>query len=224
MHIHISCILATGERTLHYAYVQKGFVVDHLAPLWSRDSLQSLRNHIILDYGDLRKLVDGLRVTNLRIGATIGSFDVLHPGHARYLMAAKSHCDMLIVGADSDLTIKIYKKDDSRPVVPQDERLEMLLHTGYPDFVTLVDDVDKDGKWQYRLLEEVRPDVFVTSIGSYSDDQLAEIGERCADVIQLPRQAETSTSEKVRQMMMVQGKSLATQLRVLVDKLEAGEL
>jgi len=179
---------------------------------------------MILDYSDLRKLVDGLRVTNLRIGATIGSFDFLHPGHARYLMVAKSHCDILIVGADSDATIKTYKKDDSRPVVPEDERMEMLLHTGYPDYVTLVHDVDKDGRWEYGLLEAVHPDVFVTSVGSYPDDQLAEIRERCTEVVQLPRQAETSTSEKVRQMMMMQGKSLATQLRVLVDKLEAGQL
>jgi len=168
-------------------------------------------------------LVDGLKVTHARIGATIGSFDFLHPGHARYLMVAKSHCDILIVGADSDATIKTYKKDDSRPIVLEDERLEMLLHTGYPDFVTLVNDVDKEGRWQYGLLEAVRPDVFITSIGSYPDDQLAEIRERCTEVVQLPRQAETSTSEKVRQMMMMQGQSLAKQLRILAARLEAGE-
>jgi len=218
-----SCILETGERTLHSAYVQKGSIVDHTTPLSARDSLQALRNHIILDYGNLTTLVDGLRVTGMRIGATIGSFDVLHPGHARYLMAAKAYCDVLIVGADSDATIKIYKKDDSRPVVPEDERMEMLLHTGYPDFVTLVKDVDSAGCWRYGLLDAVRPNVFVTSKGSYPDDQLADIRERCEEVIELPRQAETSTSEKVRQMMMWQGKSLAAQLRVMADRLESGE-
>lgn len=218
-----SCILETGERTLHPAYVQKGSIMDHLAPISSRDSLKTLLNHVILDYGNLRKLVDGFRVTNLRIGATIGSFDLIHQGHARYLMVAKSHCDVLIVGADSDVAIKAYKKNDTLPLVPQDGRLEMLLHTGYPDYVTLVEDIGENGVWQYGLLEVVRPDVFFTSVGSYSDDQLAEILERCPDVVELPRQADTSTTELRRQMMISQGKPMADQLRIFADRLEAGE-
>jgi D-beta-D-heptose 7-phosphate kinase/D-beta-D-heptose 1-phosphate adenosyltransferase len=188
-----------------------------------RDGLTRLRNHMILDYDKLRILADGLRVTGLRLGATIGSFDMLHCGHSRYLMAAKSQCDILFVAADSDAALQIYKKDPNRPVVPEDERLEMLLHTGYVDYATLISDVDAEGKWQYGFLDAVRPDVFVTSIGSYTDEQLTDIRSRCSDVVELPRQAETSTSEKVRQLMMIQSRGIAAQLRAIADTYENGE-
>ncbi len=188
-----------------------------------RDGLTRLRNHIILDYDKLNTLADGLRVTGLRLGATIGSFDMLHAGHSRYLMAAKAQCDILFVAADSDSAIKIYKKDENRPVVPEDERLEMLLHTGYVDYATLISDVDSTGRWQYGFLDAVRPDVFVTSIGSYPDEQLADIRLRCEDVVELPRQAETSTSEKVRQLMMIQNRGFAAQLRAIADSYEGSE-
>jgi cytidyltransferase-like protein len=189
----------------------------------TRDGLSILRTRIITDYADLSKLVQGLKVTKQRIGATIGTFDFLHPGHARYLMIAKSHCDILFVGTDTDAVVKAYKKDDTRPIVPQDERLEMLLHTPYVDYASLIMDVDESGKWSYGFLDAIRPDIFITSIGSYTEEQLTNIRERSGEVLELERQAETSTSEKVRRMMISIRKPLSQKLRDLADTVEAGE-
>ena len=188
------------------------------------EMLLRLNGRIVFGYDDLRKLADGLRVTSLVVGATIGTFDLLHTGHCRYLMAAKAHCDVLFVAADSDDVVKSYKKNPNLPVVPQDERLEMLLHTGYADYVSLITDVDEEGNWQYGFLDAVRPDIFVTSIGSYPETQLADIMKRCREVVELPRQAPTSSSEKVRQMMVVSTKSAAEQLRALAERLDRGEV
>lgn len=189
----------------------------------ARDGLTLIQSHIIADYAKLRVLADGLRVTDLRIGATIGTYDMVHIGHLRYLMAAKAQCDILFVGVDSDEVVRTYKKDSKRPVVPQDERLEMILHRGYVDYATLITDVDSDGRWQYGFLDAVRPDVFITSVGSYLPEQLQDIRQRCKDVVELPRQAQTSTSEKVRQLILLQGKGLADQLRTLADRAESGD-
>lgn len=187
-----------------------------------RQGLETLNNHFIPDYERLKVLGDGLRVTNLRIGATIGSFDLLHTGHARYLMAAKAACDILFVGVDSDAVIRASNKGEDRPIVPQVERIEMLLHTGYPDYVTLIDDMDAHLHWTYGLLEVVRPQVFVTSIGSYSAKQLEDIRALVPEVLELERQAETSTSEKVRQIVMSKDRSIIGQLEQMITDIKSG--
>jgi len=192
-------------------------------PPSERDLLSTLRRRIIIDYGKLATLAKGLHVTGLRIGATIGTFDLLHPGHARYLMMAKTQCDVLFVGVDSDRCVKLYKKNESRPIVPEDERLEMVLHTGYADYVTLIDDVDDSGAWEYGLLKVVKPHVFITSIGSYPEQQIEDIATHCKEVLEMDRQAETSTSEKVRQLLLTQRQPLADQLDALAARVRKGD-
>lgn len=148
----------------------------------------------------LVKIVEGLKAQDCKIVVTIGSWDMLHVGHVRYLMRAKEQGDVLIVGTDSDRAIKLYK-DPSRPMVCQDERLEMLSYLECVDFVIVVDDVDAEGKWLYGLIDLIRADIFVAVEGSYPDDQVADIKERCVGVTMLPRQAETSTSNLIHKIM-----------------------
>lgn len=131
---------------------------------------------------------------------TIGSWDLYHIGHARYLAAALEHGDVLIAGVDSDRTMKLYK-DPGRPAVPEDERMELLCYLNV-DLVTLIDDVDDAGKWQYALLKLVQPDVFIAVEDSYPDWQIQEIKANGAkEVIVLPRQAKTSTSDMIRNLL-----------------------
>ena len=73
-----------------------------------------------------------------KIVLTQGSFDLVHIGHARYLQKAKDHGDFLVVGIDSDAKIKARKGPD-RPIVPEDERMEMLTHIKHVDLVVLKD-------------------------------------------------------------------------------------
>lgn len=156
------------------------------------------RKKIISDFDALSSLVKGLKAVNFKVVTTIGSWDLLHIGHVRYLNKAKEHGDILIVGVDTDRSIKYYK-GPLRPVVPENERCEMLTYQHVVDFVVLVDDVDENGKWQYKLIDIVRPDVFVAVEDSYSKEQLEDIKKYSSDLIVFPRQAnETSTSNMIQ--------------------------
>jgi len=157
-----------------------------------------VRHKVVEDYDSLAKLVDGLRIVNYKVVVTIGSWDLLHIGHVRYLRRAKAQGDILIVGVDSDATVKKYK-GELRPIVPYEERCEMLTYQSCVDFVTNVNDVDSKGRWQYGLLKKIRPDIFVAEEESYPPQQLKDIKKYCQKLIVLPRQAQrTSTSKMVQ--------------------------
>lgn len=156
-----------------------------------------MQNHIIKvvkDYEKLARVSQALKDLGHIIVVTIGSWDMLHIGHLRYLNNAKSHGDILIVGSDSDRAVRIYKKSDLRPMIPEKERMEMLSYQSCVDFVTIIDDVDENGAWQYGLVKAIQPDVFIAVEDSYPPDQIMELKKFCKEVIILPRQAETSTS------------------------------
>src|SRR5450830_966998 len=126
------------------------------------------KKKVVGDPKALIAIVEELRAQGRKVVVTIGSWDMLHVGHMRYLKRAKELGDVLIVGSDSDRAIKLYK-DPSRPMVCQEERLEMLSYLECVDFATPVEDVDKDGKWQYGLIKLIQADVFVAVDGSYPD-------------------------------------------------------
>ncbi|MBU4350802.1 hypothetical protein KKH63_00515, partial [Patescibacteria group bacterium] len=85
---------------------------------------------------------------------------------------------------------------------PQEERMEMLKYQECVDYVTLIDDIDNSGKWQYKLIKLIRPDVFVTTFESYPKEQIKDIKKYSNKVITLPRQAKsTSTTEIIEKMI-----------------------
>lgn len=155
---------------------------------------------VVRDPQALVDIVKGLKAQGCPIVVTIGSWDMLHVGHARYLKKAKELGAILVVGTDSDRGIKSYK-DPSRPMVCEEERLEMLSYLDFIDFTIIVDDIDQDGKWQYGLIDLIKPDIFVAVEGSYPDEQIEDIKKYCGEVIMLPRQAETSTSNLIHKVM-----------------------
>jgi len=160
------------------------------------------KNSIVEDYEELKKLVEAHKALGHRIVCTVGSWDMLHIGHLRYLIKAKEQGDVLIVGVDSDRGIKLYKKNELRPVIPQDERMEMLKYQECVDYITLVDDIDNDGKWEYKLIDAIKPDVFVTTVDSYPEEQIQQIKLHSKDVLAFPRQAEkTSTTDIIERMI-----------------------
>lgn len=152
------------------------------------------KRKIVLDYENLRKVAAGYQAVGRRVVLTIGSWDALHIGHLRYIIQSRNRGDILIVGVDSDRAIKLYK-GELRPLIPENERVEMLTYQDAVAFVTLIDDVDEKGAWQYKLLQDVKPDVFVAVQDSYPESQLQDIRGFGCEVVVLPRQAEsTSTS------------------------------
>lgn len=158
---------------------------------------------IVPEYEKLARIIQALReACGIKVACTIGTWDLLHVGHLRYIGKAKEHGDILVVGADSDRAVKLYK-GPTRPIVPQDERAEMLAYSSAVSFVTFVDDVSLEDGWQYSLLDCIKPDVFVAVEDSYPENQRAEIIKRCGELVVLPRQAaETSTTSNIRKLMI----------------------
>lgn len=78
---------------------------------------------------------------NKIIGYTAGVFDLFHIGHLNLLKKAKQNCDFLIVGVNSDDLVKEYKQ--KTPIIPQQERLEIIKSLKFVDKVVLVDNRDK---------------------------------------------------------------------------------
>lgn len=99
-----------------------------------------------------------------RVVFTNGVFDLLHVGHARYLAAARAQGDLLIVGVNTDRSVRRIK-GPKRPIVPQRERAEMLCALRSVDHVVLFDD-----ETPYRLIKRLLPDVLVKGADWAKDD------------------------------------------------------
>lgn len=160
---------------------------------------------------ELSCLVEQARGLGHQIVLTQGTFDMVHIGHARYLREAKKHGRILIVGLDDDAKAR-ERKGENRPVVPFNERCEILSHLRYVDAVVMKKAVDP--KW--HLIKAIRPDVLIAVEGTYSESDLLDLGKLCGKVVVLPRQAETSTSAKVRKLVLDGAENLT---RVLCERL-----
>jgi len=88
-----------------------------------------------------------------RIVFANGAFDLLHAGHVRYLEAAKAEGDWLVVGVNSDRSVRS-SKGPSRPIVPESERAEIVAALGCVDAVVLFEETSPAG-----LIAELTPDV-----------------------------------------------------------------
>jgi len=171
----------------------------------------------ILAPSTIAKKVAEFKKVGTKIILTQGSFDLVHIGHARYCAEAKSYGDILIVGVDSDIKIKKRKGDD-RPIVPQEERMEMLTHLRSVDYVVLKE--LEAPKWD--LIKKVQPDVLIATKETYTDEQVAALSEFCGKVVVLEPQATTSTSAKIRLMQIGLAQKIAdtltTKLQRTIDK------
>jgi D-beta-D-heptose 7-phosphate kinase/D-beta-D-heptose 1-phosphate adenosyltransferase len=114
----------------------------------------------------LSQLAATLRAKRKRIVTTNGSFDILHKGHLHLLNEARQRGDVLIVGLNSDASVRSYK-GPKRPIVPERRRAEMLLALRMVDYVHIFDEPDP-----IAFLKEINPDVHVNS---------SEYGEECVE-------------------------------------------
>lgn len=153
------------------------------------------KGRVIKDYDRLAEIVKALRVIGARIVLTQGTFDLIHIGHFLYLEKARSHGDILIVGVDSDEKVR-QRKGPERPVVGEDERVDMLVHVRHVDYVTLKPATAP--KWQ--LIKLVRPDVLIATKETYTPEQVEELKKYCKQVVILEPQATTSTTAKIRRL------------------------
>ena len=99
--------------------------------------------------------LDKPRKSGKKVVFTNGCFDILHAGHVRYLAAAGAEGDLLVVGMNSDASVRLIK-GDKRPVVHQDHRAEVLASLGCVDYVVLY-----DAPHPLELIQALKPDVLV---------------------------------------------------------------
>lgn len=93
----------------------------------------------VLPLDDAYGVIDGRKARGDRVVFTNGCFDLLHPGHTRYLTDARKLGDLLIVAMNSDRSVRELK-GDGRPIFPQEERAEILAALEAVDYVTIFDD------------------------------------------------------------------------------------
>ena len=137
-----------------------------------------------------------LRREGKRVVLTNGCFDLLHPGHVRYLDQAKSLGDHLIVAINSDRSVRQLKGPD-RPILSENERAEVLSALGCVDFLTIFDDPTP-----LRIISNLLPDILVKG-GDWSVDQIvgrAEVEAAGGRVISLPFSEGYSTSDLIERI------------------------
>ena len=109
----------------------------------------------VLNVDELALLVAGARHSGKVVVFTNGVFDLLHPGHLRYLQASRRHGDVLVVAVNSDRSVRAIK-GETRPVTPEHERAEMLAALSCVDAVVVFDE-----DTPAALIERLEPDVLV---------------------------------------------------------------
>jgi rfaE bifunctional protein nucleotidyltransferase chain/domain len=100
--------------------------------------------------------VERLRARALQIVFTNGVFDLLHPGHVRYLQEARRLGDALIVGVNSDRSVRSLAKGSNRPINPQSDRAELLAAFACVDAVVIFDE-----DTPHEIVAALKPDILV---------------------------------------------------------------
>jgi rfaE bifunctional protein nucleotidyltransferase chain/domain len=131
-----------------------------------------------------------LKREGVKIVFTNGCFDLLHPGHTRYLQAARNLGDRLLVAVNSDRSVREIK-GPGRPIFPQDERAEILGALATVDYVTIFDELTPRD-----LITRVQPQVLVKG-ADWGPDQIvgrAEVESAGGQVVSIPVLQGFSTS------------------------------
>lgn len=148
---------------------------------------------------ELKSEICKARRQGKKIVTTNGCFDILHVGHLRYLQEAKQLGDILVVAINSDDSVRAIK-GDKRPLVPEDERAEILAALECVDYVTVFPELDP-----IQFLRELRPDIHVKG-GDYRLDQVVE------------REAVESLDGELRLIPGVPGKSTSSLIKLIVER------
>jgi len=146
---------------------------------------------------ELTKIIRILKAKGKRIVFTNGCFDLLHIGHVRYLEKAKILGDILVVGINSDSSVRKLK-GPKRPLLPVRERAEILSGLGCVDYVTIFDELDP-----LKLITSLQPNVLVKG-GDWTKEQIVggEVVEKSrGEVVIIPFVKGASTSNLIETIL-----------------------
>ncbi|KKU19028.1 MAG: Bifunctional synthase/transferase [Candidatus Saccharibacteria bacterium GW2011_GWA2_46_10] len=168
-----------------------------------------IQDRYIGEYDELELVVEDLKQQGLRVVLTQGVYDLLHEGHAKYLEKALTYGDVLIVGVDTDEFTRA-RKGPNRPVVPFQERINMLAHLRHVTILTKRDLGVEIGE----LIRVVRPHVLVTSLSTkdFPKKDVLAYKKYCEEIVTLPPQAATTTTARIRFFTIEGADELAREL------------
>lgn len=144
----------------------------------------------------MQSLVTALRKGNKKIVFTNGCFDILHVGHVRYLQAARALGDVLIVGLNTDASVR-QLKGPTRPINSEGERAELLAALACVDYVTLFGESTPE-----TVIDLLRPDIHVKG-GDYKVEDLPEakiVHGYGGEVVIMPLVADRSTTRLIERL------------------------
>jgi rfaE bifunctional protein nucleotidyltransferase chain/domain len=153
---------------------------------------------------ELTSIAAQARASGRTVVFTNGCFDLLHRGHIHTLRQAKAQGDLLIVGLNSDVSVRAIK-GPNRPIMPETERAELIAALEMVDYVVLYDEPDP-----YKLIAAIKP-VVLAKGGDWSADKIigADVVEQNGGrVAVIPYLAGFSTTEIIERIRRANGESL----------------
>lgn len=153
---------------------------------------------MVMSLAEATAWIARLRATGRTVVFTNGVFDLLHPGHVRYLTEARQHGDVLIVGINSDRSVRALEKAPDRPVNTEAERAEVLSALAAVDAVVVFDE-----ETPLAIVSALQPDVLVKG-ADWAEDAIVGrevVEQRGGRVVRIPLAPGYSTTkilEKVR--------------------------
>lgn len=154
---------------------------------------------MIVSSDKLAEICEQMRRENKKIVFTNGCFDIVHAGHVTYLYEAKSFGDILIIGINTDDSVRRLK-GEARPLVNQKDRAVVLSALEMVDFVTLFDE-----DTPLKLIKKLKPDVLVKG-GDYTQDTIVGadfVIEHGGEVRVVPLLAGRSTTSIIERIKAV---------------------
>jgi D-glycero-beta-D-manno-heptose 1-phosphate adenylyltransferase len=140
---------------------------------------KAFSEHKIHPSYEVVQLIAPLRIKGKTVGLLNGSFDLLHAGHLYILYEASKVADILVVGLNTDASVKRYKSKD-RPIIGLQDRMEMIAALAFVDYVTWFDEDDPR-----QLIRILRPDVHVNGIEYGKDCIEASTVKECGGTLHL---------------------------------------
>ena len=148
----------------------------------------------IIDAQTLAGRLEDVHKSGKKVVFTNGCFDLLHIGHVRYLAAARAEGDLLVVGLNTDRSVRMIK-GNNRPIIEQTQRLEILASLECVDYVTLFDEPEP-----LKLIELLQPTVLVKG-EDWKDDEIVGadfVRTSGGRVVRVPLVKEASTSKIIQ--------------------------
>jgi D-beta-D-heptose 7-phosphate kinase/D-beta-D-heptose 1-phosphate adenosyltransferase len=159
----------------------------------------------ILERNTLKNKLEKLRKEGKKIAFTNGCFDIIHVGHVRYLRKAKKTADVLVLALNSDSSVRAIK-GETRPLVGEEERAEILAAFEFIDFVTIFEELTP-----LELINYLKPDVLIKG-GDWPEEKIVgreEIKKWGGRVVIIPEVTGKSTTnivEKIKKCIVLTAK------------------